>query len=317
MTKSHVELKVVEEDKTKIAQILELCGIPAALHAPAKVRLRLWQQLVSLCNVLITHAGAKLQISEAAVGQFWQEIKRLEDAGYHQVLGHKTIEEFEGAFLMQLAKKVETFFAQPTYYVGRSQRYAVPVFKGLPWKVQTELLAHALQKSSPHSRLQAVGENAHHARSTVTVMYTPEFEEHYDAARAAAHRPLLGASIYVLCGVNGGRDTHEFTTSESITYFHQSHRLSLTLKEALTLYTLHPDFLDGKNSAVILLGEECNGKYVTLSFNAVERVLAIGLSSLEEADMVHRPSNPHPNRFTEGLPRISYGKPSAGAVILP
>lgn len=320
-TKSRVGLRIINQMNEKIRGIMALLGLEGVSEeSPFKLRLRTWQIVVSVCHMVILRAAEQMNIAGAVREQFRSEVKRLEESGYHTALGNKTTEEFEQGVLARLEKSVEDFFRQPKYHVGKSQRYVSFVFNEIPWKVQLEKLALALGRPASAGQLSVVG-GVQSAERSIAVVFEEGFEERYDATRKLHSYPQVDSSVYVLCGVTGGRDTDEWSAERSLAYFKERNRIPLTLKGATTLYTNHPDFLANGNANVVLLGEQCadthGGKFVTLCFDEAEGKLHVGLASLGEVDRAYQPSSIAPHAFHGGSVSKRYGKPSAGAIILP
>lgn len=317
MDTSHVELRVIDTMGDAIVRILKELGVSGVdTESTPAARLRLWQQVASVCNVVISEAAEKLDISEAVVGKFWNEVMLLEAEGFRTVLGYRSHKEFEsGGVLARLERKIREFFVHPTYHVGQSQRYVTPVFSGVPWRVGLDLLSCSMSsRRSP--QLRAVGSSPEEARR-VSVVYDDLFDEHYSTHRRLVNREPIQSDAYVLCGVHGGRDTHAYSAKDSLAYFAKTHRLPLTLSEAVSLYVAHPDFLSGKNANVVLLGEECDGKFVTLCYDESGATLYVGFISSNEEIRGYRPSGLLSHQFHETHTPPSYGKPSAGMVIVP
>lgn len=321
MDTSRVELRVIDTMGKTIDNILKEFGIThiGPEGNPAE-RLRLWQQVASVCSVVIGDAAEKLNISEAVVDKFWNEVMLLENIGMHTVMGYKSYKEFEsGGALVRCERKIREFFVHPTYHVGQSQRYVAPVFNGLPWRVGLHLLSYSLNNMRHNTKirqLHAVGSSQDDARR-VSVVYDDLFDEQYSTHRRLVNREPIQSDAYVLCGVHGGRDTHEYSARDSLLYFAKTHRLPLTLCEALSLYVAHPDFLCGKNANVVLLGEECDGKFVTLCYDEGKATIRVGFISSDEEFRGHQPSGLSSHQFHETSILPSYGKPSAGMVIVP
>jgi hypothetical protein len=235
----------------------------------------------------------------------------------HRAVGYKSHEEFESAgVLVRLERKIREFFVHPTYHVGQSQRYVAPIFCGVPWRVGLELLSYALSNDRRNRQLRAVGSYLEEARK-VSVIYDDLFDEQYSTHRRLINREPIQSDAYVLCGVHGGRDTHEYTAKDSLAYFAKTHRLPLVLSEAISLYVAHPDFLGGRNANVVLLGEECDGKFVTLCYDEGKATIRVGFISSDEELRGHQPSGLLSHQFHETSTFPSYGKPSAGMVIVP
>jgi len=320
MDTSHVELRVIDTMGKTIAQILKEFGIDRVdPNSTPRERLRLWQQVASVCNVVISEASGKLDISEAVVDKFRNEVGLLQNFGTHRVVGYKSHKEFESArLLVRLEQKIREFFVHPTYHVGQSQRYVTPIFN-VPWRAGLELLSYSLNNMRLNAKcrqLHAVGSSQEQLQP-MTVVYEDLFEEHYATRRRLVDREPIQADAYVLCGVHGGRDTHDYSAKDSLAYFAKTHRLPLTLIEAVSLYVAHPDFITGKNANVVLLGEECDGKFVTLCYDEGKATIHVGFISSDEELRGYRPSGLLSHQFHETATPLSYGKPSAGMLIVP
>jgi hypothetical protein len=318
MDTSRVELRVIDTMGKTIDTILKEFGVTntGSGRSPAE-RLRLWQQVASVCGVVIGEAAEKLDISDAVVDKFRNEVALLQNIGMHRAVGYKSHEEFESAgVLVRLERKIREFFVHPTYHVGQSQRYVAPIFCGVPWKVGLELLSYSLSNDRRNRQLRAVGSNLEETRK-VSVTYDDLFDEQYSTHRRLINREPIQSDAYVLCGVHGGRDTHEYTAKDSLIYFAKTHRLPLVLSEAISLYVAHPDFLGGRNANVVLLGEECDGKFVTLCYDEGKATIRVGFISSDEELRGHQPSGLLSHQFHETYTPPSYGKPSAGMVIVP
>lgn len=321
MDTSHVELRVIDTMGKTISNILDEFGINSCdPDSTPEQRLRLWQQVASVCTVVIRESAEKLDISAAVVGKYWNEVGLLQNIGMHRVVGYRSHKEFETAgILIRLERKIREFFVHPTYHVGQSQRYVAPVFSSVPWRVGLDLLSYSLNNMRYNAKvrqLHAVGSTQEDTRR-VTVVYDEHFDEQYSTHRRLVNREPIQSDAYVLCGVHGGRDTHNYSAKDSLAYFAKTHRLPLTLSEAVSLYVAHPDFLGGKNANVVLLGEECDGKFVTLCYDEGRAALYVGFISAEEEVRGYRPSGLLSHQFHETHTPATYGKPSAGMVIVP
>ncbi len=318
MDTSRVELRVIDAMGKTIDKILKEFGVThTSFESTPAERLRLWQQVASVCSVVIGDAAEHLDISEAVVDKFRSEVGLLQNFSVHGVVGYKSHEHFESAgVLVRLERKIREFFVHPTYHVGQSQRYVTPVFSGVPWRRGFDLLACSLSNDRRKRQLRAVGSSPEEARK-VSVIYDDLFDDHYSTHRHLVHREMIQSDAYVLCGVHGGRDTHEYSAKDSLLYFTKTHRLPLTLPEALSLYVAHPDFLCGKNANVVLLGEECDGKFVTLRYDEGKATIRVGFISIDEELRGYQSTGLLSHQFHETPAPVSYGKPSAGIVIVP
>jgi hypothetical protein len=203
-----------------------------------------------------------------------------------------------------LEKAIIAYFEKSHYHVGRSQRFAIPVFSEGHTDTQIGCLREVLQR---------YGVRVQDSQEHFNLNISNEFSSQYDE-RKICHRQQPPSRPYALCGVHGGKDTPGHSAKDSLDYFVEHHRLPLTFKEALSLYTAHPRFLR-EQERVLLLGEQYpSGKYAFISSGV--RCLSIGLTSLEAADEVYTPVAMPPYSFHGGNTPPKYGKPSAAALVV-
>jgi hypothetical protein len=203
-----------------------------------------------------------------------------------------------------LEKAIIAYFERSHYHVGRSQRFAIPIFSEGHTDPQIECLREVLQR---------YGVRAQDSQEHFALDMSNEFSSQYDE-RKVCHREQPPSRPYALCGVHGGKDTPGHSAKDSLEYFVEHHRLPLTFKEALSLYTAHPRFLR-EQGRVLLLGEQYpSGKYAFISSGG--RCFSIGLTSLEAADEVYAPVALSPHSFHGGNSLPRYGKPSAAALVV-
>lgn len=240
----------------------------------------------------------------AIVRKFRSDIERLWSAGFLEGYAKNLIDAF--AKQERLEKAIIGYFEKSHYHVGRSQSFAVPVFPEGYTDAQISCLREVLQ----HYGVSAVDTHAHFECDI-----SNEFLSQYDEREVCNRKPPPTRS-YALCGVHGGKDTPDHSAKDSLEYFETHHRLALTFKEALSLYTAHPRFLR-EQERVILLGEQYpSGKYVFIASPQKGRYLSIGLTSLDAADEVYLPVAIPLHSFHAGNPLLRYGKPSAAALVV-
>lgn len=316
---SKIHLRVISKFGGMVLELTSLFGAEFSVEetgatADWKKRLKVGQAIVSVCNNVINWALKELRTGAAAEEQYWLEVNRLSAAGYFEKLGEAPVSEVranETSLLHHYATCVCDFFSRPGYVAEISQRHALPIFTKVHWKAQVTMLAETLSAHSVHpGHLQVVGREKEDVRK-VEVRWEPAFEEMCEQLWIPS-RVREGKSMYVLCGVHGGAQTHDDTVAETLA---QEGRLPLTFGEALTLYTAHPNFLL-ENKAVILLGDvSLRQKYPAITYDAEKAVLSLSFISAEEADRGLAPSNVHPSQFHGTRPAPTYGKPSAGLVL--
>ena len=316
MRQSKIHLRVISHFGEMVEAIKLLCQkefdmTGARRTLSLKQRLKIAQRITSICNSVQTWATEECAVAEAAEAQYWLEIDRLSlFSGYLNVEIEKDAPEVP--FLKLYGEKVRDFYVRNGYFVGLSQRHALPIFTNIKWKTQAKILAEALTRhKATRSHLKAVGEDCAEP-PPVEVFFAPTFEEMLEESTLPAHA-MTARSMYVLCGVHGGSQTHEFSSKESLEYF-RAGRHPLTLNEALTLYITHPNFL-AENKHVILFGQKSGGRYVSLSYDEHAAELWLSFISPEEADRALMPSNIHPTQYHGNPPLPTYGKPSAGVVL--
>lgn len=235
--------------------------------------------------------------------KFRSDVKRLWDAGF--LLGYAKDVFAAYAKLESLEKEIIAFFERTHYFVGVSQRYAIPVFPQGYWEEQVECLRSALEQHG----LTPVDGGYH-----IDLEVSPEFLSQYDG-RQVKNRKLPPARPYALCGVHGGKDTPQYTVPASLEYFETHNRIPFTFMEALSLYVAHPRFLR-EQECVVLLGEQYpSGKYAVISCSQKDRCLRVGLVSIRVADEIFAPMQLGPNQYHGGNTCPHYGKPSASALV--
>jgi len=321
--RSKVSIRVIEQYKQNYQELIDLLdrifGLTGEGQRTVRERLKTSQFIVSLLHSAAAWALTQLKIGEAIKDQYWSELQRLDDAGYFKLMGEpllvEMLEQKNGIYAL-LGEKVEAFFDRMSYAAGKSQRHAFPVPTGISWKTQVKLLAKALEKAGEKGgRLQVIGAGHAKPKERVEFEWEPSFEHVYERSLVSPVRFLPAGTMYVLCGVHGGKETHDFTTKSSIAYFAETGRLGLSLTEALALYTAHPDFLSGENASVILLGQGYEGKYATISYDHSSARLLLSFISPEEADKAYAARSLAPHDYHGKPSAVRYGKPSAGALI--
>lgn len=319
ISKRHLELR--DEHAGHVRSILDRYGIETVAESgDPRAKLRAWQRLVSGTDTAVRDAAEALGVSAGVVAEYWREIGHLRAAGVFSHLGYH--EEgmtllSENKTLLSLASSVGRFFANPPYAVPQSERFVVPVFADVPWRVALDILARRIAGHRPAFRL--VGEISGRAPASrdVSVVYGDGFEEAYEARRKFILRSPVHATVYALVGVHGGRDTHESDALELLARFGELHRLPLLFTEGLALYIAHPDFLLERGRATLFLGEECAGKHVHLAFDAETRTLTVSLMTIDAIRRSGLSGTLSPVDYSAGKERTTCGKPSAGAIILP
>lgn len=240
----------------------------------------------------------------AITRKFRSDISRLWDSGFLE--GYAVNQLGALAQVEPLEKAIIAYFQKSHYHVGRSQRFAIPVFPEGYTHAQVVCLREVLQR---------YGVSAVDTQQYFGLDISSEFLTQYDE-RVVYHRKQPPSRTYALCGVHGGKDTPEYSTKDSLEYFEEHHRLPLTFKEALSLFTAHPRFLR-EQECVLLLGERYpSGKYAFLASPQKEKCLIIGLTSLDAADEPYLPSAIPPHSFHGGNSLPKYGKPSAAALVV-
>jgi hypothetical protein len=238
----------------------------------------------------------------AIVRKFRSDIERLWNSGFLVGYAKNQIEAL--AQPEPLEKAIIAYFQTSHYHVGRSQRFAIPVFPEGYRDTQIACLRDVLQRYGV-----SIVDSQLHFDLDISSEFLSQYEE-----REVCNRKSPPSRPYALCGVHGGKDTPNHSVEDSLEYFEAHHRLPFTFKEALSLYTAHPRFLR-EQERVILLGEEYpSGKYAYISSGA--RCLQIGLVSLESADAVYAHATLSPHSYHGGIPLPYYGKPSAAALVV-
>lgn len=267
--------------------------------------LRSSQDLVTVSRAAMLEFERRMgdQYHRAIIQKFRSDISRLLDVGFLDGYARNKMEAFVKQ--EQLEKAIVAYFEKSHYHVGRSQRFAIPVFS----EGHTDTLITCLRKVLQRHGVSVVEDTQQY----YDLDMSSEFSSQYDK-REVCHREPPPSRPYALCGVHGGKDTSQYSTEESLWYLEAQHRLPFTFKEALSLYTAHPRFLK-EQERVILLGERYpSGKYAFISSGG--RRLSIGLTSLEAADEVYLPVAIPPHSFHAGNPLPRYGKPSAAALVV-
>lgn len=238
----------------------------------------------------------------AILRKFTSDLDRLFAAKFLRAYAEDVFEV--RAKLQPLQKKIIDYFRESNYFVGLSQRFAIPVFPGGYLEKQIDYLSHVLKDH---------GVNEINAETTFRCLVSDEFKSQYKK-RQIVHRDAPPEDPYALCGVHGGKDTPQHSAEASLSYFEVHHRLPFTFMEALSLYTAHPRFLK-EQERVLLLGEQYpSGKYAYISSGV--KCLEIGLVSLESADAAYAHATLSPHTFHAGTPLLHYGKPSAAALVV-
>jgi hypothetical protein len=266
--------------------------------------LRAYQNLVTGSRAAMLEFERRMgdRYHRAIVRKFRSDIERLWNSGF--LVGYARNQMEALAQPLPLEKAIIAYFQTSHYHVGRSQRFAIPVF---PEGYKDTLV------SCLRDVLQRYGVSVVDTQKHLDLDISSEFLSQYDK-REVCHRKSPPSRPYALCGVHGGKDTLQHSAKESLDYFEAHHRLPFTFKEALSLYTAHPRFLR-EQERVILLGERYpSGKYAFISSGG--RCLSIGLTSLEAADEVYLPVAIPPHSFHGGNSLLRYGKPSAAALVV-
>jgi hypothetical protein len=240
----------------------------------------------------------------AIVRKFRSDIERLWNVSFLQGYAKNQLEAL--AKLEPLEKAIIAYFQTSHYHVGRSQRFAIPVFPEGYMDTQISCLKEVLQR---------YGVSVVDTQQHFDLDISSEFLSQYDE-REISHRRSPPSRPYALCGVHGGKDTPQHSAKASLEYFEAHHRLPFTLKEALSLYAAHPRFLR-EQERVILLGEQYpSGKYAFIASPQKGRYLQIGLVSIEAADEVYLSANISPHSFHGVNSFLYYGKPSSAALMV-
>lgn len=268
--------------------------------------LRASQNLVTVSRAVMLEFERRMgdQYYHAIMRKFRSDTERLWNTGFLEGYAKNQLEAL--AKLEPLEKAIAAYFQKSHYRVGRSQRFAIPVFPEGYMDTQIKCLRHALGR---------YGVSAVDGDQNFELEMSREFSRQYDE-RVVCHREHPPSRPYALCGVHGGKDTPDHSAKDSLEYFEEHHRLPFTFKEALALYTAHPRFLR-EQERVILLGEEYpNGKYAYIASPQKGKCLHIGLTSLESADRVYASVPLLPYSFHAGNALPYYGKPSAAALVV-
>ncbi len=268
--------------------------------------LRASQNLVTVSRAAMLEFEQRMgdRYYRAIIRKFRSDSERLWNAGFLQGYAKNQLEAL--AKLEPLEKAITAYFRKSHYRVGRSQRFAIPVFPEGYMDTQVECLRQALGR---------FGVSVVDADQYFALDISHEFLKQYDE-RSVWSRKQPPSRPYALCGVHGGKDTPDHSAKDSLEYFEEHHRLPLTFKEALALYTAHPRFLR-EQDRVILLGEQYpNGKYAFIASPQKEKNLHIGLVSLSSADEIYMPVALSPHSFHGGNDLPYYGKPSAAALVV-
>lgn len=279
--------------------------------------LRAFQNLMTSQHALVHEFRHRLGegYQEGIIDQFQNDVKRLFIAdflkGYAKDLPHARTK------LSRVECAVTEYFKEVNFHVGRSQRFAIPVFPVANWDMQLECLRSSLETHA--GKISAIDEP-----NTVTLSLEDDFADMY-AHRITKDPIRPKEEAYALCGVHGGRDTLEYAVKDILRYLTLNHRIPLTFMEALALYTAHPRFLQ-EQERVVLLAEKyisSNGtsgkcsleRYAFLSSPQGAHYLRVGLVSIDAVDKVFGAPSLGPHAFHAQEDYPNYGKPSASAII--
>lgn len=240
--------------------------------------------------------------------QFRSDIERLSKVGLLSGFARDLISGY--AEFEPVERAAVKYFRDAEHHGQRSERYVMPILHLSNWKYGLGCLRASLQKQA--TKISSVG-----VQNDFRLVVSDEFKSEFSSRRSTTEiRPI--EEPYALSGVNGGRDTDEYTVAEALKYIRLHHRMPLLFTEAVLFYSAHPRFLL-EQEGVILLGEEYelpHGviKYAFLSSTHSDRALQVGLISKEEADKCFVANAQESSSYGKKYPR--YGKPSAAALIV-